>query len=86
MTTYVFVTVDVPMPRRFAACTTTARPSVQKFGGQYIVRGRAYDVLEGNFFVDRVAAMAWYESQEYVKAKTLRDDPDKVTFVMVDGV
>jgi len=95
MTAYVFVTMDVSDPEQLATYAAAARPIAEKFGGKYIVRGGAYRVLEGEFsadrvtivaFPDRAAAEAWYESQEYTKAKSLRENAALATFVVVDGV
>jgi len=56
-------------------------PSVEKFGGRYLVRGGPFEVVEGSYQPVRLAmlefpsmdqARRWYDSEEYRELKLLR--------------
>ena len=70
---YWIVHVSVHDPERYPEYLAVAIPVFEKFGANFIVRGGAYEVMEGtererNFvieFRDRATAMACYRSPEY---------------------
>jgi uncharacterized protein (DUF1330 family) len=56
-------------------------PTVEKFGGRYLVRGGPFEVVEGAYQPVRLAmlefpsmdqARRWYDSEEYRELKRLR--------------
>ena len=56
-------------------------PTVEKFGGRYVVRGGPFEVVEGTYQPLRLAmlefpsmdhAKQWYDSEEYRELKQLR--------------
>jgi uncharacterized protein (DUF1330 family) len=56
-------------------------PTVEKFGGRYLVRGGQFEVVEGTYHPARLAmlefptmeqARRWYDSEEYRELKRLR--------------
>jgi uncharacterized protein (DUF1330 family) len=56
-------------------------PTVQKFGGRYLVRGGPFEVVEGTYQPVRIAmlefptmdqARSWYNSQDYRELKQMR--------------
>jgi uncharacterized protein (DUF1330 family) len=68
---------------------------VQDFGGRYIVRGGAVDVLEGRWtprrvvvleFPDRKRAHDWWNSSEYADAKGIRQSCAYTEMIVVEGV
>lgn len=95
MTAYVLVDVDVTDAARYDEYRTLAAVSVEQYGGRYIVRGGASEVLEGDRvprrlvvleFPDADAARRWYQSPEYTDAKARRDGAATGSFILVDGV
>ena len=69
--------------------------AMQEHGAQVLVRGGEFEVLEGSWtpsrlivlgFQDRAAAKAFYDSQTYQDAKSLRLDAGVMRMVVVDGV
>ena len=95
MTAYVLVDVDVTDAARYDEYRTLAEVSVEQYGGRYIVRGGASEVLEGDRvprrlvvleFPDADAARRWYQSPEYTDAKARRDGAATGSFILVDGV
>ena len=56
-------------------------PTVEKFGGRYLVRGGPFQVVEGTYqpvrlvmleFPGMAQARQWYDSEEYRELKQLR--------------
>jgi uncharacterized protein (DUF1330 family) len=95
MTAYVLVDVDVTDPARYDDYRTLAASSVAQYGGRYIVRGGASEVLEGDRvprrlvvleFPDVDTARRWYHSPEYSEARARRDGAATGSFILVDGV
>jgi uncharacterized protein (DUF1330 family) len=95
MPAYVLVDVEVTDAARYDEYRTLAAESVEQYGGRYLVRGGASEVLEGDRvprrlvvleFPDAEAARRWYESPEYTDAKARRDGAATGSFILVDGV
>lgn len=95
MTAYVLVDVEVTDAEQYDRYRMLAAPSVEQYGGRYIVRGGASEVLEGDRvpqrlvvleFPDADAARRWYHSPEYGEAKATRAGAATGSFVLVEGV
>jgi len=95
MRAYVLVDVEVTHAARYDEYRTLAAESVEQYGGRYLVRGGASEVLEGDRvprrlvvleFPDAEAARRWYQSPEYTDAKARRDGAATGSFILVDGV
>ena len=95
MTAYVLVDVDVTDPDRYDQYRPLAAASVEQYGGRYLARGGATEVLEGErtphrtvvlAFDDADAARRWYHSAEYAKAKEARAGGAIGSFILVEGV
>jgi uncharacterized protein (DUF1330 family) len=85
--------VDVTNPDGFAAYQVLLMPSVGKFGGRFLVRGGAREVVEGAVrsrtvvleFPSYDVARECYRSNEYQAAKKLRHGNADVDLVIVEG-
>ena len=70
-----------------------ARPAFEKFGANFIVRGGAFEVMEGNArdrnvvveFADRNTALSCYQSPEYSAAKLIRQKYADTDFIIIEG-
>jgi uncharacterized protein (DUF1330 family) len=90
---YWIVRVSVRDQQRYPEYLSAARPAFEKFGANFIVRGGAYDVMEGTArdrnvvveFRDRATAMACYQSPEYQAARTIRQKYADADFIIIDG-
>jgi uncharacterized protein (DUF1330 family) len=78
---YIVVDAKSSAPEQMGEYRRLAQIAVEKFGGRYLLRGGAYDVLEGNWlpqrlvvieFPDLAAARSFYASPEYVAARAAR--------------
>lgn len=95
MTAYVLVDMNVTDPVQYEEYRALAGPSVAQYGGRYLVRGGASEVLEGDRvphrivlleFADADAARRWYHSDEYTAARARRADAATASFIVVDGI
>ncbi len=91
---YWIARVSVREPDRYPEYVATARPAFEKFGAKFLVRGGAFEALEGNNrnrnvvieFPDRATALACYNSPEYQAAIRIRQQIADGDVVIVDGV
>jgi uncharacterized protein (DUF1330 family) len=90
---YWIVRVSVRDEQRYPEYLAAAGPVFQKFGAKFIVRGGAFEVMEGTArernvvieFKDRASASACYASPEYQHAKTIRQKYADADFIIIDG-
>ena len=69
-------------------------PSLEAFGGRFLVRGGKVETLEGAWTPNRLVivefpsverAKAWWSSAEYAEAKALRQATAKTKLIVVEG-
>jgi uncharacterized protein (DUF1330 family) len=92
---YVIYQAEVADPVRYEQYKAKAAATVAAAGGRYVVRGGDAEPLEGDLpagrtavleFPTRQAALAWYRSEEYAAARSLREGAAVATVYLVDGV
>jgi uncharacterized protein (DUF1330 family) len=91
---YWMVRVSVRDQQRYPEYLAAAAPAFQKFGARFIVRGGAFETMEGSTrernvvveFADRTTAFACYESPEYQSARAIRQKYADTDFIIVEGV
>ena len=84
------VTMGPPIVEYLERIDATLAP----FGGQFIVHGGDFELLEGSWpgnlivieFPDREQARAWYDSDAYQAIVALRTDNSDSDVIMIDGV
>ena len=76
MSGYVIANIDVKNPEAYKEYVGKAVPTVQKFGGEYLVRAGEYKVIDGEWkyprtvvieFPNKEKALGWYNSPEHQK-------------------
>ena len=92
---YILVDVDIHNPEIYESYKQQAVPIVRAFGGEYIARGGALDVVQDELwsptrivllkFPSMAKAKAFIESPEYAPVKQMRMDNSKGTLVIVEG-
>ena len=84
--------VDAAEMERYRAL---AEATIKQHGGRYLVRGGAWESLEGEWALERTIvvefpsweqAKAWYRSPEYAKARELTRVALKRKMLVVEGV
>ncbi len=95
MSAYVIVDVKVTDPNAYEAYKQLAPAAIEAFGGEYLARGGAVDVFEGNRtpnrtvilrFESMVKARAWVDSEEYREARMARHKSAVSHMMVVEGV
>ena len=95
MAAYIVTQIEITDPEPFETYRAQVPPILEKYGGEFIVRGGDREVLEGAWpwprmvilkFPDREAAKAWHASAEYQGPKALRQAASKANMIVVDGV
>ena len=95
MAAYVIADVEVTDEALFEEYRKLVPATVESFGGRYIVRGGASEVVEGNQTPHRTViiefptfeqAKAWHASDEYANPKQMRIDSTNSNVMIVDGV
>lgn len=91
---YWIVRVSVRDEQRYPEYLAAAAPAFQKFGAKFVVRGGAFETMEGAArdrnvvveFKDRPTAIACYRSPEYQNAKIIRQRYADTDFIIIDGI
>ena len=95
MTAYVIVQVEVQDAQRYEDYKPMVPPSLEPFGGRFVVRGGDAETLEGDWdpkrlviieFPDRGKAKEWLESDVYSEARAVRHAAAHTQMIVVDGV
>jgi uncharacterized protein (DUF1330 family) len=95
MAAYIIVNVTINDPSRYDEYKQLAAPTVEAYGGRYIVRGGETAALEGEWqpgrvvvleFPDSDRAKEWWNSPEYAPAKEIRQAIATTDMIVVDGV
>ena len=95
MTAYVIVQIEVTDPETFETYRAQVPPTLEAFGGEYVVRGGEHEVLEGDWSHPRTVvlkfpsveqAKAWHASTEYEGPKALRQSASNANMIVVEGV
>ncbi len=78
---YAIIASKISDPEAFKAYLAATPPTVAAFGGEYLVRGGAQAVVEGDWTPSRLVmlrfpnmeqAKAWYFGEGYTQARALR--------------
>ncbi|SDP35572.1 Uncharacterized conserved protein, DUF1330 family [Phyllobacterium sp. YR620] len=90
---YWIARMDVKDPERYKDYIATAKPAFEKYGANFLARGGAYHVLEGQArgrnvvieFPSLQAALDCYNSPEYQAAKAIRLTVAEGEMLLVEG-
>jgi len=94
MPAYIIVDIEITNPAGYEEYKKLAGATVDKYGGEYIVRGGDPENLEGDWrpkrivilrFPDRQRAKAWLNSTEYAEPRKMRHATANSRMIVVDG-
>ncbi len=94
MSAYFIVDIEVTDPEAYENYRSQVPALVAKHGGKYLVRGGAFEVLEGDWTPHRLvviefpsdeAAKEFYDSDEYEPLKQLRINATNSSLIQVEG-
>ena len=92
---YVIAQITVTDPEAYPRYVSLVQPIVAKFGGEFLVRGGQCESFEGTPPGDRNVvirfpsydrALAWYHSEDYAEARSLRMAASTSVQTIVEGV
>ena len=95
MAGYIIVDIEITDPVGYEEYKKLAGASVEKYGGKYIVRGGASEVLEGDWQPNRLVvlqfesvtrAKEWLKCEEYREPRKMRHRTAKANMIVVEGV
>ncbi len=95
MPAYVIVDIDIHDPSLYEDYKKAAPSSIALYGGTYLARGGACEMLEGNWLPKRLAilefesmarAKQWLESEEYSEARGMRHKSANTKMILVEGI
>ena len=95
MAAYVIADVRVEDPEVYAEYRAQVMPTLEQYGGRFIVRGGAAERLEGAWEPNRIVviefdsverAKAWWSSPEYRGPRELRQSVSTGSLIVVEGV
>jgi uncharacterized protein (DUF1330 family) len=93
---YLIVDMQISQPEQYRQYMAQAPAAVQAAGGEYLVRGGRFEVLEGDWQPERLAvlrfpsyeqAKAFYDGEMYRQARAQREGATAFfNMVLVEGV
>jgi uncharacterized protein (DUF1330 family) len=94
MAAYVIAEVTITDPQGFEAYRQMVPATIAKYGGKFLVRGGAMEMLEGNWEPKRLViiefesakrAKQWWASEDYREAKELRQRTAQTNLIVIEG-
>jgi len=95
MSAYVIAKVMVTDWDQYKEYVKLTPATIEKFGGKFIARGGQIATFEGPEATERIVlvefpsleiATKWYHSQEYGKAKKMREGAATASLIAIEGV
>lgn len=91
---YIIAVIEVTDPTAYDSYRKHVGPTIENFGGRFLVRGGAVTPLEGDLgggrvvvleFPDVATARAWYDSPAYAELKRTRIAASRSRLILVEG-
>jgi len=91
---YVIAQINVTDPEAYKDYVAAVSPIVEKFGGEYLVRGGPAQHFEGESIGERTvvirfptlqAANEWYHSEEYAPVRAMRQAASTSLQTIIEG-
>ena len=95
MSGYVIANIDVKNSEAYKEYVGKVKPTVEKFGGEYLVRNGEFKVIDGEWKHPRTVvikfptyekALEWYNSEEYKPVKSIRLANSVANGIIIKGV
>ncbi len=95
MAAYLFANVEITDPAGYEEYKKGVPATIAAYGGRYLTRAGATEVLEGGWVPRRVVILefpstarlkAWYDSPEYRKLREIRHRTANSTLVAIEGL
>jgi uncharacterized protein (DUF1330 family) len=95
MAAYVLAEIEITNPDGYKEYTAIVPATIAQYGGKFLTRGGAVEVLEGDWpqrrrviiqFDSMAAAKRWWDSPEYAKPKSMRRANSNGRLLLLEGV
>ena len=95
MAAYVLAEIEIRNPEGYKEYTQTVPATIAQYGGRFLIRGGAVEVLEGDWpqrrrvlieFPSMQQAKKWWDSPEYAKPKMMRRANSEGRLLLLEGV
>jgi uncharacterized protein (DUF1330 family) len=95
MPAYVVVEIEITDPETYGRYVQQVQPSLDAYGGRFVVRGGQAETLEGDWSPKRIViaqfdsaekAREWWASDIYAGPKKLRQSSSRTNMILVEGV
>jgi uncharacterized protein (DUF1330 family) len=95
MPAFVIVDIHIHDPQAYDKYKQLTPDSIAAFGGRFVVRGGATEIIEGDWkpgrlvvleFDNMETARKWWSSELYEAAKTIRQSAASTNMIFVEGV
>jgi uncharacterized protein (DUF1330 family) len=95
MAAYVLAEIEITNPEGYKEYTKAVPATITQYGGRFLTRGGATEVLEGDWpqrrrviieFPSMEAAKRWWDSPEYAKPRLMRRANSQGRLLLLDGV
>lgn len=94
MSAYIIAEVTVQDAELYEGYKAQVQPTLEKYGGRFLVRGGATEIMEGDWNPPRLVvlefpsaddARAWWASEEYAGPKALRQRSAATRMILAEG-
>ena len=91
---YILVRISIHNSELFKEYPLLSGPTMERFGGKYLIRGGKFEIAEGEWPADRTTVVEFesfekakecYESIEYSKAKGIRQKSAKTDLILIEN-
>lgn len=95
MSAYVVVQIEVTDLVKYEEYKKAVSPTIEPYGGRYLVRGGNIETLEGDWdpgrfvileFPNSEKARAWWSSEEYRIPKSIRHKAARSSLIVAEGL
>jgi uncharacterized protein (DUF1330 family) len=95
MAAYVLAEIEITNPDGYKEYTASVPATIAQYGGKFLTRGGAVEVLEGDWpqrrrvlieFPSMDAAKRWWNSPEYAKPQAMRRANSKGRLLLMEGI
>ena len=94
MPAYLIAQINVTNEDSYREYLEKVTPIVKKYNGEYIIRAGKFKTVLGNWdykrnvvikFPSYEIALEWYNSEEYLPVKKIREDNSKGNVIIIEG-
>ena len=94
MPAYLIAQINVTNEDSYKEYLAKVTPTVEKYGGEYIIRAGKFKTVLGNWdykrnvvikFPSYDIALKWYDSEEYLPVRKIREENSRGNVIIIDG-